>query len=63
MQEFVPLDKSGKHIPLLACGDGLSTDGMRRAKKALANCAEMNRLNGLVEAPEEFHKQGILLQV
>jgi hypothetical protein len=53
-------------MAVMTCGDGGTVLGMTRAKRAVAN-GPLNdgchRFKGLEEAPQEFHKHGIVLQV
>ena len=50
--------------PILCSGDGLSVERMVSAHKARANGdTHEDRLDGLVESPQEFHKEILLLQV
>ena len=54
----------GKPYPILCCGDGLSVERMVQCHEARLNgSSPAARLEGLVEAPQEFHKEMILLQV
>ena len=56
-------DRSAVHI--IPCnGDQLSVERMHHAKRARLPWGDsVERLDGLLETPQEFHKEGILLQV
>ena len=63
LHSYVPI-RDGKLIPILCCGDGLSVERMIHAHRARAfSAAPEHRLEGLVETPQEFHKEMLLLQV
>ena len=63
LHSYVP-QPNGEVLPILCSGDGLSIERMVHAKRARAN-GEIKRsqLQGLVETPQEFHKEILLLQV
>ncbi|XP_035687479.1 uncharacterized protein LOC118423433 [Branchiostoma floridae] len=53
----------GKLLPILCCGDGLSIERMVHSKRARSNGeTPRTRLEGLVEGPQEFHREILLLQ-
>ena len=59
----VPRPVTG-HLPILCNGDGLSIERMVYAKRGRSNDGDMVQgLQHLVESPQEFHKEMILLQV
>ena len=61
--KYVPHPVTG-HLPILCNGDGLSIERMVHAKRGRANAGDMvPGLQHLVESPQEFHKEMILLQV
>lgn len=63
LSQFVPV-VDGKTRPILCSGDGLSVERMCAAHRARANGgSESARLEGLVESPQEFHKEILLMQV
>ena len=63
LQKYVP-DLQGETYPILCCGDGLSVERMVHCREARLNGSDpQKRFEGLVEAPQEFHKDMILLQV
>ena len=63
LHEYVPKVEGGLH-KLVCNGDQLSVERMTHAKKARCNGrTEEDRLQGLVETPQEFHKEGLMLQV
>ena len=63
LHRYVPVVENGIHV--LPCnGDQLSVERMTHAKRArIRGHSQEFRLEGLLEAPQEFHKEGILLQV
>ncbi len=63
LQDYVPL--VGDQVHRLPCnGDGLSVERMIHAQRArVRGHTLLDRLGGLVPTPQEFHKEGILLQV
>ena len=63
LHAYVP-EVDGELLPILCSGDGLSVERMSHAKRARTNAdTKKDRLHGLVECPQEFHKEVILLQV
>ncbi|XP_038047575.1 uncharacterized protein LOC119721568 [Patiria miniata] len=62
LHAYVP-EPNGQVLPILCSGDGLSVERMVHAKRARVNGeSKMHRLQGLVETPQEFHKEILLLQ-
>ncbi|KAI8502426.1 hypothetical protein Bbelb_200140 [Branchiostoma belcheri] len=60
--QFVP-ETDRKLSPVMCCWDGLSVERMIHCKWARANGETRKaRLEGLVEGPQEFHKEIILFQ-
>ena len=63
LHQHVPII-DGKPIPVLCCGDGLSIERMTEAHHTrVTHTTPEERLEGLVEAPQDFHKEMLLLQV
>ena len=63
LHAYVP-ESDGSVVPILCSGDGLSVERMLHAKRARANGeTKKQQLQGLVETPQEFHKEILLLQV
>ena len=63
LYQYVPIVNE-KDQPILCSGDGLSVERMVHAHMSRTNGREHeHRLDGLVECPQEFHKEIILLQV
>ena len=62
LHKFVPsVDKDVHPIPCF--GDGLSVERMCDAKRARAGGeTPIDRLEGLIPCPQEFHRRGLLLQ-
>jgi hypothetical protein len=62
LQGYVPTTNNVPK-PTLCSGDGLSVERMKHAHRARVNEATAEeRLEGLVETPQEFHKDILLLQ-
>ncbi|XP_038069432.1 uncharacterized protein LOC119738598 [Patiria miniata] len=62
LHAYVP-EPDGQLCPILCSGDGLSVDRMTRAKRASINKeSKKQQLQGLVECPQESHKEKLLLQ-
>ncbi|XP_066264517.1 uncharacterized protein [Branchiostoma lanceolatum] len=62
LHQFVP-ESEGTLCPIMCCGDGLSIERMIHCKRARSNGeTAKERLEGLVEGPQEFHKEILLLQ-
>ena len=56
--------RDGQPFEISVSGDELSYERMKHAKRVRVRAREpVNRLVGLVETPQEFHKEGILMQV
>ena len=63
LMRYVPV-VGDKVLPILCSGDGLSVERMVHTHMARVNGETIeDRLDGLVESPQEFHKEIILLQV
>ena len=63
LHKHVPII-DGKPFPVLCCGDGLSMERMADAHHSrVTHETPEERLEGLVEAPQDFHKEMLLLQV
>ncbi len=65
LNAYVPCSSDGSHIHQLPVnGDQLSVERMTHAKRARALAgSQFDQFAGFVESPQEFHKEGILLQV
>lgn len=63
LQQYVPRRKGIFHqIP--THGDGGSVERMTDAQRArAADLTDFDRLEGLVQVPQEFHHRGLMLQV
>ena len=58
LHKYVPTKENKLHT--IPCnGDQLSVERMKSAKK----CRLPDMLQGLLETPQEFHKEGVTLQV
>ena len=64
LHQYVPEFEDGS-VHVVPCnGDQLSIERMTHAKRArVQGHSAQDRLQGLLETPQEFHKEGILLQV
>ena len=63
LHTYVP-QPDGQVQVILYSGDGLSVEKMVQAKKARANGErKKDQLQGLIECPQEFHKEMLSLQV
>ena len=63
LQQHVP-DVRGEPLVTMCGGDGLSVERMVHAKRARINAVDVrDQLRALQEAPQEFHKEMLLLQV
>ena len=63
LHKYVPT-KDGEVSPIVCHGDGLSVERMCDSQRHNAGgSTPTERLEGLVAAPQEFHKRMILLQV
>ncbi len=65
LNRYIPMSDNGEQLHRVPCnGDGLSIERMVNAQKARARAVTPEgRLQGLVPSPQEFHKEGILMQV
>lgn len=64
LSKYVPEKEDGQLHTLICNGDQLSVERMTHAKHARVRGAkEKSRMDGLLETPQEFHKEGLLLQV
>lgn len=64
LQQYSPMENGETQVPILCNGDGLSIERMKAAIKYRARTpTSSSRLEGLLPSPQEFHKEGILLQV
>ena len=63
LHHYVPSVNEQIH-KLICNGDQMSVERMTHAKRGrIRGIGETQRLGGLVEAPGEFHKEGIMLKV
>ncbi|XP_038046724.1 uncharacterized protein LOC119720930 [Patiria miniata] len=63
LHQFVPSYGDENLYPIVCFGDGLSVEKMVDAKRAKASGASaVDRLEGLVQCPQDFHRRGVLLQ-
>ena len=63
LQRYCPLNGDDV-VPILCNGDGLSIDRMRSAKEKMVRApTALDRLEGLVPSPQEFHAEALFLQV
>ena len=63
LHEYVP-SVNGKLHKIICNGDQLSVERMMHAKPSRVwGCREADRLEGLIETAQEFHKEGIMLDV
>ena len=54
----------GEPVPILCCGDGLSVERMIYCKRMMTvDETACYRCDGLIPAPQEFHREMLLLQV
>ena len=65
LHKFIPKDPSGKPMPIsMHSGDELSCERMKHSKRARIRAREeVDRLVGIIKTPQEFHKEGLLLQL
>lgn len=64
LNQYVPVKEDGTPIPVIVHGDQLSVERMFGAKKARSGAQRaLGRFEGQVPSPQEFHKQGLLMQV
>lgn len=64
LHKYVPLTGGGHPHVIVCNGDQLSVERMTHAKRARIEApTERYRLKGLLEAPQEFHREGIMMQV
>ncbi|XP_038045923.1 uncharacterized protein LOC119720343 [Patiria miniata] len=63
LHQFVPSYGDESLYPIVCFGDGLSVMKMFDAKCAKANgVSAADRLEGLVQCPQDFHRRGVLLE-
>jgi (p)ppGpp synthase/HD superfamily hydrolase len=63
LQRYCPRH-GDKVVSILCNGDGLSIDRMRSAKEKMVRApTAVDRLEGLVSSPQEFHAEALFLQV
>ena len=65
LQQYVPFKDDGSLVRNLVCnGDQLSVERMTHAKRArVRGPTPQARLEGFVETPQEFHREGLMMQV
>lgn len=64
LKQYVPVKEDGQVHTVPCNGDQLTVERMTHAKRArVVGPDPSSRLEGLCETPQEFHKEGILLQV
>ena len=64
LHQYIPKLEDGSCVEIICNGDGLSIERMVHAKRARAASGTAEGcLANLIESPQEFHKEIILLQV
>ena len=64
LHKYVPKKENGDVHPIVTNGDQMTVERMTHAKRGRVRAATAeHRLEGLVESIQEFHKEGLLLQV
>ena len=65
LQQYVPFEDDGSVVRNIVCnGDQLSVERMTHAKRArIRGPSAKARLEGFVETPQEFHREGLMMQV
>ncbi|KAH3893413.1 hypothetical protein DPMN_017560 [Dreissena polymorpha] len=64
INRYTPRDVEGKPLPIICHGDQPSVERMIECRIAMSSSAlPMDRLEVLIQRPQNFHKRVVLLQV